>query len=376
MKGQNELDYLFITWGKPFSYSSGAVNKQIYYIANSLAKSGERVGIVYMSYSSISSLYNFSQKKGIFNRLKGIAGKIPYTKTFGKLYLKIRQKNGEFKFENGIKIFLSNYKLPVLHIKRLVTSYWWGVLVPDKKNMVNSIYFILYHNYSVDIENSNPENLKYLKNAYNISRKISANPSINRNFDRKMPLITEGINLEEYKSNMDFAYKNKHLLLVPLRMNQAKGAGYAIEALKFIHKKYPDISITAFGDYNMPLPGYIQFKYNVSLNELKELYRIAMFFILPSIEEGIPEPLIEAMVSGCIAISTSSGGPETIITHGRDGFLVPIKDPYEIFYQFGKLMVENIDLKKISEAAKITAMKYDIKKTQIDFIDAIKFYEN
>ena len=47
MEKKKTLDYLFITWGKPFSSSSGAVNKQIYYIANSLARDGATVGILY-----------------------------------------------------------------------------------------------------------------------------------------------------------------------------------------------------------------------------------------------------------------------------------------------------------------------------------------
>ena len=82
------------------------------------------------------------------------------------------------------------------------------------------------------------------------------------------------------------------------------------------------------------------------------------------------------MIAGCIPISTRCGGPETVITHGRDGFLVPSRDPVGIFTQFNKLMNKDIDLKKISESAIETAMKYDIRKTYEDFIKAIDFYEN
>ncbi|WP_276921530.1 glycosyltransferase family 4 protein [Ferroplasma acidiphilum] len=376
MEKKKTLDYLFITWGKPFSSSSGAVNKQIYYIANSLARDGATVGILYMSYSYISNLYGFSKKNSRMDIFKGIAGRILYSKMLGKIYLNRMRRHSEVLIDDRILFFLSNYKLPALKIKRLVTSYWWGVLVPDKRNMVENIYFLLYHDYSVDIQNSNPENLKYLSKANSISRKIAVNPLINKNFDQNIPLVKEGINLDEYKSSIDFDSKDKLLMLVPLRLNPAKGAKYAIDALKLIHNKYPDISISAFGDYNLPLPEYIQFHYNINQKSLKKLYGDATFFILPSIEEGIPEPLIEAMASGCVTISTACGGPETVIVHGQNGFLVPIKNPEKIFWQFAILMEERIDLKRISESAKATAMEYDINKTYTEFLDAIKFYES
>jgi len=376
MKTMKTLDYLFITWGKPFSNTSGAVNKQIYFIANSLARDGATVGILYMSYSYISSLYGFSKNKKGMGVVKGIVSRILYSNILGKIYINMLRRHSEVKFDSGIQFYLSNYSLPGIPIKRLVTSYWWGVLVPDKRNTVENIYFLLYHNYSVDIQNSNPENLKFLSKAYSISRKIAVNPLIKKNFNRTIPLVKEGIDLDEYKSSIDFSNKNKKLVLVPLRLNPAKGAKYAIDSLKLIHNKYPDITISAFGDYNMPLPEYVQFYYNIGQEELKELYSKAKFFILPSIEEGIPEPLIEAMVSGCVTISTACGGPETVIISGENGFLVPVKDPEKIFLQFDILMGGNIDLKKISESAKTTAMKYDINTTYLEFLDAIKFYES
>lgn len=376
MKKEKELDYLFITWGKPFNHSSGAVNKQIDFLSNSLAADGWNVGILYMSYASVSSFYGFSRKNSVKLFLKIEIAKVLYSKIFSKVYLKIRKRSSNTYLNPKINIFISNYKLPNVHIKRLVTSYWWGILVPDQTKNVENFYFLLYHDYSVDIKNSNVKNLKYLETAYKISNKISANPLLNKKFGINIPLITEGISLDEYKCTTTFDNKNTNTILVPLRSNAVKGAEYAIEALRLINKEYPNLSIVGFGDYSNPLPNFIGFHYNISQRELKQLYCKAGFFLLPSLEEGISEPLIEAMIAGCIPISTRCGGPETVITHGRDGFLVPSRDPVGIFTQFNKLMNKDIDLKKISESAIETAMKYDIRKTYEDFIKAIDFYEN
>ncbi len=60
--------------------------------------------------------------------------------------------------------------------------------------------------------------------------------------------------------------------------------------------------------------------------ELADLYRHAMFFVLPSDEEGIGIVLLEAMASGLPVVSTCCGGPETAVLDGETGFLTPVGD--------------------------------------------------
>lgn len=59
---------------------------------------------------------------------------------------------------------------------------------------------------------------------------------------------------------------------------------------------------------------------------LAALYRDAQTFVLSSAEEGFGVVIVEAMASGVPVVSTRSGGPDNIITEGRDGFLVPCGD--------------------------------------------------
>lgn len=60
--------------------------------------------------------------------------------------------------------------------------------------------------------------------------------------------------------------------------------------------------------------------------ELAELFRNALFFVLSSDEEGLGIVIVEAMASGTAVVSTACGGPATAVVEGETGFLTPIGD--------------------------------------------------
>jgi L-malate glycosyltransferase len=53
-------------------------------------------------------------------------------------------------------------------------------------------------------------------------------------------------------------------------------------------------------------------------------------FVLPSLSEGIPLALLEAMALGTPAIATCVGGVPEIVTHGHNGLLVPPRDAHAL----------------------------------------------
>jgi glycosyltransferase involved in cell wall biosynthesis len=49
--------------------------------------------------------------------------------------------------------------------------------------------------------------------------------------------------------------------------------------------------------------------------------------VLPSVEEGIANVVLEAMMVGLPVISTDCGGMREVIEYGVNGFLVPVRNP-------------------------------------------------
>jgi len=61
--------------------------------------------------------------------------------------------------------------------------------------------------------------------------------------------------------------------------------------------------------------------------DVPELVRALDILLLPSWEEPFGRALIEAMALGVPVIATDVGGPPEILTDGREGYLVPPRDP-------------------------------------------------
>lgn len=73
---------------------------------------------------------------------------------------------------------------------------------------------------------------------------------------------------------------------------------------------------------------------------LLQLYQRASVFALPSDEEGLGVVLLESMACGVPVVSTRSGGPDGVITDGKDGFLVPLDDAEAMADRLGRLLIE------------------------------------
>lgn len=63
-------------------------------------------------------------------------------------------------------------------------------------------------------------------------------------------------------------------------------------------------------------------------------------FLLPSISEGFSIATIQAMAAGLPVIATRSGGPEEIVTHQKNGWLIPPNSPEAIAQAVAKLSAD------------------------------------
>jgi len=116
------------------------------------------------------------------------------------------------------------------------------------------------------------------------------------------------------------------------------------------------------------LGGFVRFMGAVPYGEIKALMEENDIFILPSLYEGLPLALLEAMACGLAVIFSKSAVGEKVIFHGRDGILV---EPYDVsaIAQALAELIQNKDYRlSLGRRAMERVRKFDIsvEKSRIE----------
>lgn len=130
--------------------------------------------------------------------------------------------------------------------------------------------------------------------------------------------------------------RNVSRLVMAGRLNEQKDYPTAIDAMKTVHEKFPDIKLDIYGegDIRPMLEKKIQdmgLENTVSLKgwtkDVVSEYEKSDLYIMSSAYEGMPNSLMEAMACGMVCISTDcETGPSDLIENGKNGFLIPAGD--------------------------------------------------
>jgi glycosyltransferase involved in cell wall biosynthesis len=78
-------------------------------------------------------------------------------------------------------------------------------------------------------------------------------------------------------------------------------------------------------------------------------------YVLPSLFEGTPLTLLEAMMSGLPIVTTATCGMKDVITHDVHGLLIPIRSPDAIVAAVARLLEHQADRERLGRAAQSLA---------------------
>ncbi len=83
----------------------------------------------------------------------------------------------------------------------------------------------------------------------------------------------------------------------------------------------------------------------------------ADIYLLPSLFEGTPLTLVEAMFSGLPVVTTATCGMKDLIEEGRNGLLVPLRSPGSIVAAVNRLLGDPDLRRGLGEAARREALE-------------------
>ncbi|MDM0474744.1 glycosyltransferase family 4 protein [Clostridium perfringens] len=181
----------------------------------------------------------------------------------------------------------------------------------------------------------------------------------NMKVDRKAKRTQLGLN------NDDF------VLISVGQVSKRKNQEVIIKALANISDKHVKYLICGFGEleeYLRNLTLHLNLEDKVIFagyrRDVKELLYAADCFVFPSLQEGLPVALMEAMATGLPVICSDIRGNVDLITNGKGGYLVDCHD-VDGFAKYIDKLIRNINLKEnMSEYNKKSIMEFDINKVK------------
>jgi glycosyltransferase involved in cell wall biosynthesis len=104
--------------------------------------------------------------------------------------------------------------------------------------------------------------------------------------------------------------------------------------------------------------------------DVPDLLAASDFFVLPSLTEGLPLSILEAMAHRLPVVATPVGGIPEIIEDGKHGLLVPVQDPQALADAITRLAGEPGLCNSLGEAA------YDRVRDAFSFDEMVRRYQS
>jgi glycosyltransferase involved in cell wall biosynthesis len=162
---------------------------------------------------------------------------------------------------------------------------------------------------------------------------------------------------------------NEKLIIFVGRLHPIKGVKYLVEAMNIIIQKTPaKLLIVGDGEerknlekqvVELHLEEFVTFVGKVQNSEVPNLMNASDIFVLPSLSEGLPTTILEAMAAGLPIITTNVRGLPEIVKDNENGFIIEPKNPKQIAEKV-LLLLENQELRgRISRNNKEKINMYD-----------------
>jgi len=185
-----------------------------------------------------------------------------------------------------------------------------------------------------------------------------------KNLNDKFPISNKALNLND---------KNLKIIGTIANLYPEKGLAHLIKAAKIMNKNTmaPEAIFVVIGEgkEREMLEGMIKernlenrFFLVGALPQAAQYLKAFDVFVLPSIKEGFPYVLLEAMAAGLPIVSSLIGGTPEIIKNGEDGFLILSKNPKILAERIADIL-DNPELaEKLSEKAREKVREFSVER--------------
>lgn len=203
-------------------------------------------------------------------------------------------------------------------------------------------------------------------------------------FPRKVFIIPNGVEIEFFnnisRENARLSLKIKKyekIILCVANLRPVKGIKFLIRAMEQITKEIPEAKLLLIGEGQdkirlvrlvnlLGLQNSIIFIGKVPHGKIPLFMAASDVFVLPSLSEGQPLTILEAMASGLPIVATSVGGIPYTIINGVNGYLVEPANSTQLAEKIINVLKNDILREKIRESNIKCIKKFSLDKVITD----------
>jgi glycosyltransferase involved in cell wall biosynthesis len=183
----------------------------------------------------------------------------------------------------------------------------------------------------------------------------------------RVTTICNGVDVRRYQRKVDWntirtnlgLQETDQVMIVVGTLKEQKGHRYLLEAAAPLIARRNHLHILFAGDgplrnslqqqvQQLGLGSHIHFLGN--RKDIPDLLAASDYFVLPSLWEGLPMALIEAMASGIPVLATCVSGSQQVVASGETGVLVPPGDVEQLRQAMAEMIANPERAKQMGQA--------------------------
>lgn len=131
--------------------------------------------------------------------------------------------------------------------------------------------------------------------------------------------------------------------------DKRKGIDYMVEACRLLAERHPELKerlgVVVFGNQSRQMESLLPFKvYPLDFvdneHRMVEIYNAADLFVTPSLEENLPNTIMEAMACGTPCVGFNVGGIPEMIDHLHNGYVAQYKSAEDFANGIHRVLTE------------------------------------
>ena len=208
--------------------------------------------------------------------------------------------------------------------------------------------------------------------------------ALHSNPKQKIEIIYNGIDTNKFypteKNN-----SKKEFIVTPgaSRITDRKGLQYLIKAIAELVSQYPQIKLKIMGEGNarkyleeqvaqLNIATQVKFLGRIPRDKTAKYYQEASVFVLPSLNEGMSNAMLEALASGLPIIATDTGGTQELVEDKKNGYIIKMKNSQDIVQKIERLINSSKLREKMGQISRQKALNMSWSKIARQYIALYK----